>query len=288
MNADSPMNSPESKANAAYDPEEYWDTKARSAADAGAAVRIGDPLLDRCIERSQRVVIERALRLLSSNSVNLREMTVLDFGCGTGQWSGMLSRRFGKYVGVDISNVMLDSSKNSHPPDRFANVDFQQVRDSKIPQDDDTFDVVISLAVLHHNDYADQARLLMELCRVLRHGGWMFVFEGVGHQSTDPNSHSFYRPIEEWKSFYQQHDLQVVGTVNCRYALLWYLCERFMTRVFGDSVLASDTSLYRQFRSFVLRIDAMLSPTLLRCTPNRLAGRCGMLLQLSKTGQAPA
>ena len=268
--------------NAAYDPERYWDEKAKAAPDASAAVRLGDPALDRCIARSQQALIESALRQLQTRSAVLTDMTVLDFGCGTGQWTQLLQQRFDGYAGVDISNEMLESARASFPVERNPNIEFKQVREHGIPFEDHTFDVAFSMAVLHHNPYEEQAILLDELCRVLRNGGWLFAFEGVGERNTDVNSHSYYRPIEDWKAFYQQHDLQVVWKSNCRYALLWYLCERMAARLRPKGSRNSRTLLGQAMRRFILRIDGWLSPTVLPWTPDRLAGRCAMLLRRTK------
>lgn len=98
---------------------------------------------------------------------------VLDVGCGTGMLAGRLATAGLDVIGVDPSKGMLDvmasDAKAAHA-----------VRGSggRLPFGDATFDLVLTVAALHHvADPAEVRITLMEMVRVLRPGGRAVVWD---------------------------------------------------------------------------------------------------------------
>jgi ubiquinone/menaquinone biosynthesis C-methylase UbiE len=97
--------------------------------------------------------------------------TVLDYGCGNG-WNSvrLLTLRPEQLVGIDISqNAIEEAVKRAGDSALFRVMDAH-----KLEFPDNTFDVVVGRAILHHLEF----RIAMqEVKRVLRKGGWALFAE---------------------------------------------------------------------------------------------------------------
>lgn len=99
---------------------------------------------------------------------------ILDLGCGNGRFVELFSDpdKYGAskkidYVGIDISEKLIEIAKQRYPDKNF------QVFDGlKIPFNDQSFDKVFCIAVLHHIPGADlRNKFLKEIWRVLKPDG---------------------------------------------------------------------------------------------------------------------
>ena len=96
----------------------------------------------------------------------------LDIGCGVGTIHGHLSNYISSLSGVDISAASIERARADHP-----NVDYKIYDGTSLPYESNSFDLVITICVLHHVPPADWLRLVGEMHRVLRSGGLAVVFE---------------------------------------------------------------------------------------------------------------
>jgi len=95
----------------------------------------------------------------------------LDVGCGTGVRADRLAQAGYEMVGVDSSQGMLDVAASRAP--RVARVNASA---TSLPFADETFDLVITVAVLHHIADADDVRqTLAEMVRVTRRASGRIV-----------------------------------------------------------------------------------------------------------------
>jgi len=69
-----------------------------------------------------------------------KELNCLDIGCG----HGILCKRFKKYVGVDISDYVIEENKKKYPGIEFYAKDAKDIKDERI------FDVVLAIDTLEH------------------------------------------------------------------------------------------------------------------------------------------
>jgi ubiquinone/menaquinone biosynthesis C-methylase UbiE len=118
---------------------------------------------------------------------------VLDVGCGRGLLLIEAARRLadgGRAVGIDIWR-RADMWDN-RPEATLANAEAEGVGDRvevreadarSLPFPDEVFDVVLSSSTIHNiKEKAEQAQALSEICRVVRPGGHVAIFdiEGTG------------------------------------------------------------------------------------------------------------
>jgi len=123
-------------------------------------------------------IIERNLRLLG----NLSKLTVLDGGCGTGNYIGALQGKVGKVHGLEVNSGMLRQAKQKLG--EYGNVELQQGSLDEIPYRDQSVDAVIINQVLHHlNGTVPDA--LREIHRVLRDRGLLLINTSTREQQRD-------------------------------------------------------------------------------------------------------
>jgi ubiquinone/menaquinone biosynthesis C-methylase UbiE len=97
----------------------------------------------------------------------------LDVGCGTGTLAQRLARAGYNMSGVDPSEGMLDVLRTRTPEIRVL-----RATGTDLPFDDDSFEVVLTVAVLHHiANHFDVARTLSEMVRVAKPGGRILVWD---------------------------------------------------------------------------------------------------------------
>jgi ubiquinone/menaquinone biosynthesis C-methylase UbiE len=153
------------------------------AALASALLLFGAAVMWRSSLVSKKRVSERLVAALALSGSE----RVLDAGCGLGLSLIGCARRLttGKAVGIDLW-AAKDLSTN-HPEATLANAAAEGVADrvevmtgdiTRLPFPDASFDVVVSMSVIHNipsRDLRDQA--LRELVRVLKPGGRIAIFD---------------------------------------------------------------------------------------------------------------
>src|SRR4030043_152682 len=77
----------------------------------------------------------------------VKHKTVLDFGCGSGYGSKILSESAAKVDAVDISDVAVLSAKKKYPS---ANLNFSSLSDIDIESKKQYYDVITSFQVIEH------------------------------------------------------------------------------------------------------------------------------------------
>jgi len=99
--------------------------------------------------------------------------TVFDYGCGNGRLLEILSDKKIEYVGVDVSQKLIDLAKAKYPN--------QSESFSKIPSlaslafPDNFFNRIISVAVFHHFPKKYAREMAKELFRITKPGGTVVV-----------------------------------------------------------------------------------------------------------------
>jgi len=93
---------------------------------------------------------------------------MLELGCGTGHWTNFFTNNGFQVTATDISNEMMNIAKTKSIQTKFIKADSQN-----IPFPDNSFSVVSSITMLEFVD--DQDKVLSEIYRVLKPGGWLIL-----------------------------------------------------------------------------------------------------------------
>ncbi len=104
--------------------------------------------------------------------------TVLDAGCGSGRLAVLIARRRPdlQLRGIDLESGMVQvAARRAAQEDLAGRVQFTVADLADLSLPDDSVDLVVSTASLHH--WADVAAVLASLDRVLRPGGQMWIYD---------------------------------------------------------------------------------------------------------------
>lgn len=265
-----------------YDPETYWDSRAEASnQDELKAVSVEGALKEenRCIDRIQRHLMKAAMNAIREHS-DLNGKKVLDFGCGTGRWTDFFSSYGLDYHGIDISNEMLKIGCASH-----NRTNFRHIKNDVIPFPDNTFHLVCSLTVLHHNAYENQEKMVGEMVRVLQKDGYLLLFEAYGKKKQSEII-MFPRMLPEWINLVEKQNLSMIWL---RYARYWFLrsvlmaamsrqhtekeCNKFIRTGMGKKYVA----VLLQLRKLLSNIDSILGPIIIRHLPAKYQNRAVMI-----------
>ena len=122
--------------------------------------------------------LERALMLDLIGDVAGK--TLLDVGCGDGDFSLVLARRGAVVTGVDVSQAMIDAARKNCTAGAVT-ATFKLGEAHALPFEAGSFDVVVAMTILCFVD--DAAPVFREIARVLRPGGKLVIGE-LGRWST--------------------------------------------------------------------------------------------------------
>lgn len=103
----------------------------------------------------------------------LSALSLLDIGCSTGFLSAAYAEAFGHVTGIDIDAPAVAHAQASHSQ---ANLVFAAGDSMAIAFPDASFDAVTCTHIYEH--VPDAARLMAELWRVLRPGGFCYFAAG--------------------------------------------------------------------------------------------------------------
>jgi len=140
---------------------------------------------------------------------------VLDFGCGIGSNSKLFHHD--DYIGVEVDESRVLSSRLKYPKSKFEKIPFISTSNDKIPFEDNSFDLVFISLCLHHID-SDTCKLLFkEFSRMLNDNGKIIgiepciisekYFSNIFMNIIDAGDYIL--SIEEYKRIYSSEAFQV-------------------------------------------------------------------------------
>ncbi len=178
----------------------YWDDRAaRLGPRAVLHIKHPPEAIDEVTHRHFYEVFDRVDPLLTG-----RESTALDFGCGAGRLTPLLTQRVtGRVLGVDPTQALIDAAPAS------PRVAFACLQDHTLPLQDGSIDLVFVFGVL--GGIPDEAlpATIAELQRVLHPDGLLVLIENTTDAPDAP--HWFFRSVEDHLAMFPHLDLRHLG-----------------------------------------------------------------------------
>ncbi|MGE6309578.1 class I SAM-dependent methyltransferase [Bacillus cereus] len=120
-----------------------------------------------------------------NNIVDVQNKQVIDIGCGGGIYTKELALMGAKnVVGLDFSKEILQAAKENC--NAFPNISFIHGDAHNIPYPNESFDLVISRAVIHH--LQDIPTFIREASRILKKDGILILQDRTIEDCTIPGS----------------------------------------------------------------------------------------------------
>jgi SAM-dependent methyltransferase len=174
--------SPTTPGHGQHEAARYWherDLKLTTSIPRRAVRSIeNDPRFDKALYRVQNAALEP--RFTASRGVRNTKvpLDVLEVGTGVGRWASSFKSANTRFTGVDVREDLIRTARANFPEGRFDSLS----SDLRFPYDDESFDLVFSVTIMHHNPTPAKRDLLSEMWRVTRPGGELlfledFVFE---------------------------------------------------------------------------------------------------------------
>jgi ubiquinone/menaquinone biosynthesis C-methylase UbiE len=108
--------------------------------------------------------------VLNESIVN-KNTYALDIGCGTGRWTKYLSQKAGFVEAMDPSNAIFAADNLLGT---LENVRLTKASTETIPFDDEAFDFVMSVGVLHH--IPDTRKAMEDCVKKVKRGGYFYCY----------------------------------------------------------------------------------------------------------------
>jgi ubiquinone/menaquinone biosynthesis C-methylase UbiE len=128
------------------------------------------------------------LRTIASHFNSPRQLSLLDVGCGIGNYHPFLTPVVGAVSGVDVSRACIAKAQERNPTVSYAVYDGDH-----LPYQDQQFDVTFCVCVLHHVPPERWPQFVNEMRRVTRTGGLIVVYE---HNPKNPLTRKVVRDCE--------------------------------------------------------------------------------------------
>ncbi|HET7271623.1 MAG TPA: methyltransferase domain-containing protein [Rubrobacter sp.] len=132
-----------------------------------------DPAFGKAVHRVQAAALDPQFAAARGDREADIPFEVLEVGAGVGRWAAGFDPTTTRFVGVDISEGMVEAARANFPEGRFDLLDESLL----FPYAEESFDLVFSVGVMHHNPTQAKRALLSEMWRVTRPGGRLLFLE---------------------------------------------------------------------------------------------------------------
>ncbi len=209
-----------------YDPKRYWSLRAKEAKEKGnlinAVCTYDRNELIRNVRNKAMDYIQKEILAYFLKNENFSNKKVLEIGCGIGRWVEFFTKRGALYYGVDISDEMVNIAKELFPDVeiRVYNID------KGLPFEEETFDYIFTITVLHHNPYEIQESIIKEAGKLVKNKGKFIIFEDIKGNSFNmfPNS------LSDWVKKFNKYGFEYKRHKLVRYFFLKGLVKKFVRR----------------------------------------------------------
>ena len=132
-----------------------------------------DPRFNKTLHRVQAAALEPRFAATRAQKRDTKvPLDVLEVGTGVGNWASSFDLTKTRFVGIDTREDLVETARANFPDRRFDRLG----SDLLFPYEDESFDVVFTVTVMHHHPAPAKRTLLSEMWRVARPGGrWLFL-----------------------------------------------------------------------------------------------------------------
>lgn len=149
----------------------YWNSRVNTFGHTGWS----NPIL---YKYDQFLRMQHVLRLIDEYSKFSLDSRALDFGCGVGEFSEQLAKRYSplKIIGLDISDQTIALARQRL--DSLQNVELFSGELKSLPVDYD-YDLILCVTVLQHIACDELPDFFAMFSRQLKSGGYILILENI-------------------------------------------------------------------------------------------------------------
>ncbi|MEO8406038.1 MAG: class I SAM-dependent methyltransferase [Chitinophagaceae bacterium] len=185
------------------------------------------------------------------------DTSVLDVGCGTGRWTKYLAKRVGLIDAVDPSEAILAADKFLKD---FPNVRLTKATSEALPFADNTYDMVMSIGVLHH--IPDTQKAMMDCVSKVKRGGYFYTYlyysldnRGMIFKSIFWLSNLLRRMISKFPAGVKKITCDILAVIIY---MPFILMARFLHAIVLKKIATRiPLSIYRDKSFFIIRNDSL-------------------------------
>lgn len=156
--------------------------------------------------KSKRVEIAKSVVSTIKENIELKDKTVLDYGCGTGLLAYGISDDAKEVIGMDSSRGMLETFNEKNKILNFSNVrcEYHDANDMELGRD--RFDVIVSSMTLHHIKYTQN--FINHCYKSIKTGGFIAIADldeedGKFHTHGNDGVEHFGFSHDQMRAFYE-------------------------------------------------------------------------------------
>jgi SAM-dependent methyltransferase len=160
-----------------YEATRYWDERGDTLAGSVPSPAICSVLhgsnFNKATHRVQRAALEPQFAAARGARADDVPFDVLEVGAGIGRWVSSFDPAGTRFCGVDVNEGMVAAARANFPERSFD----QLGTDLLFPYEDESFDLVFCVTVMHHNPTPAKRTVLSEMWRVAKPGGRLLFLE---------------------------------------------------------------------------------------------------------------
>ena len=131
---------------------------------------------------------------------------LLDFGCNVGKWVSVARSLGYEYIGLDQSFKALQAARKENK----NGSNFIRSLGQFLPFKSSTFDVVMEITVFQHQTNKTKTVMLREIRRVLKHGGTLFLFNGIFEDKPEDYTNDRIFTRKGWIKFTEAYGFKLI------------------------------------------------------------------------------
>jgi ubiquinone/menaquinone biosynthesis C-methylase UbiE len=126
---------------------------------------IFDPKRIEILESEDRKTWQNRYEIIKKLDLQSNQI-VADLGCGNGYFSIPISKQVRKVYSIDIQEEMIKALEKKLFEQNILNIDPLLSKESKIPLNDESIDLVLSINTLH--EFQQKQKMVKEIRRILK------------------------------------------------------------------------------------------------------------------------